>query len=193
MGVPSCYIMYTRDNLDKTLGDVRDENSYLREQLAAQVAKEKNLEGIIGEMRSREYRGLESETVSLPAHEEEIRNLRSDNERLLQLLTAHEEKKVMDEANEEEMRNLRTQNENLLQLLSSQEEKKTAGAQEGASVTPAKTPRTKLNEQLSALRDENKRLRSNLQATQETVGRMSSEINRVRDDYQAVVKDLTDL
>ena len=57
----------------------------------------------------------------------------------------------------------------------------------------AETPRTKLNEQLSALRDENKRLRSNLQATQETVGRMSSEINRVRDDYQAVVKDLSEV
>ena len=80
--------------------------------------------------------------------------------------------------------------------MSSQEEKGSASSSPEAGprgATPAKTPRTKLNEQLSALRDENKRLRSNLQATQETVGRMSSEINRVRDDYQAVVKDLSEV
>ena len=184
-----------RDNMEKSLRDVRDENAYLREELAVQAEKEKNLEGIIGDMRSREYKDLETET-SLPAHEEEIRSLREDNERLLQLLSTQEERKVMDEANEEELRNLRSQNEHLLQLLSSQEEKGSASSSPEAGprgATPAKTPRTKLNEQLSALRDENKRLRSNLQATQETVGRMSSEINRVRDDYQAVVKDLSEV
>ena len=116
-----------RDNMEKSLRDVRDENAYLREELAVQAEKEKNVEGIIGDMRSREYKDLETET-SLPAHEEEIRSLREDNERLLQLLSTQEERKVMDEANEEELRNLRSQNEHLLQLLSSQEEKGSASS-----------------------------------------------------------------
>ena len=194
-------VQVARDNLEKTLGDVSDENTYLREQLSAQADKERNLEGIIGDLRSREYNYKEAET-SLPAHEEEIRSLRTDNERLLQLLSNHEERKVMDQANEEKVRALKAQNEQLLQLMSHQETTKakpekseTSEASEATSGSPlgAKTPRTKLNEQLTALRGENKRLRSNLQATQETVGKMGNEIQRVREEHKAVVKDLTDL
>ena len=194
-------VQVARDNLEKTLGDVSDENTYLREQLSAQADKERNLEGIIGDLRSREYNYKEAET-SLPAHEEEIRSLRTDNERLLQLLSNHEERKVMDQANEEKVRALKAQNEQLLQLMSHQETTKakpekseTSEASEATSGSPlgAKTPRTKLNEQLTALRGENKRLRANLQATQETVGKMGNEIQRVREEYKAVVKDLTDL
>ena len=121
---------------------------------------------------------------------------------MLQLLSNHEERKVVDQANEEEVRALKAQNEQLLQLMSHQETTKakpekseTSEASEATSGSPlgAKTPRTKLNEQLTALRGENKRLRSNLQATQETVGKMGNEIQRVREEYKAVVKDLTDL
>ena len=194
-------VQVARDNLEKTLGDVSDENTYLREQLSAQADKERNLEGIIGDLRSREYNYKEAET-SLPAHEEEIRSLRTDNERLLQLLSNHEERKVMDQANEEKVRALKAQNEQLLQLMSHQETTKakpekseTSEASEATSGSPlgAKTPRTKLNEQLTALSGENKRLRANLQATQETVGKMGNEIQRVREEHKAVVKDLTDL
>ena len=121
---------------------------------------------------------------------------------MLQLLSNHEERKVMDQANEEKVRALKAQNEQLLQLMSHQETTKakpekseTSEASEATSGSPlgAKTPRTKLNEQLTALRGENKRLRANLQATQETVGKMGNEIQRVREEYKAVVKDLTDL
>ncbi|UPQ97518.1 hypothetical protein HOP50_01g08130 [Chloropicon primus] len=142
--------------------NVMDENQMLREQLSAQAGKEKNLEGLILELRSTGYK----EDGALPAYEEEISSLRADNERLLQLLSNLEEKRV--EATSP----------------SSEDDEKPAAAK-----TP-KTPRTKLNEQLAALRSENKRLRSNLQATQETVGRMSTEINRVRDDYEAVTREL---
>lgn len=36
-------VQVARDNLEKTLGDVSDENTYLREQLSAQADKERNL------------------------------------------------------------------------------------------------------------------------------------------------------
>ena len=86
--------------------------------------------------------------------------------------------------------------ENLEGLLASQRERELEREREREKETSRDRERFSTSpavKQLQALKQENQRLRANLEATQATVSRMGNEINQVRSEYQAVVEEFTGL
>ena len=79
------------------------------------------------------------------------------------------------------------------QLVKSSQDSERQSSAQSTPTSGGKSPKSKLLEQLQAVKQENLRLRSNLEATQATVGKMGAEITRVRAEYQAVVEEFTGL
>jgi chromosome segregation ATPase len=156
---------------------------------------------------SKLYSELKETSLAESAHSfgiadatKEIESLRSDNERLIDLLAKAETESTELRVKAEDA----LEDNKALQKAvmasprkgsgsSSSTSRDSAGSTPASKGMPGKSPRGKLQEQLQALKQENLRLRSNLEATQATVGKMGSEINKVRAEYESVVREFTGL
>lgn len=225
--------------LSQNMDDLGAENAHLREQLEGRETKVARLEGIINDLRGKEFASstlggvggggggseggvsgggrpskayndmkmelaqvreeLEKQTVmyetlkSVPQTPEpsssigmadmanEIDALQADNERLIELLAkAESECNALREANVD----ISQENSSLKVALTSTPITAGGSGRDSVQSTPGKSPGSKLQEQMQVLKQENMRLRSNLEATQATVGKLGNEINRVRSEYQ---------
>ena len=114
-----------------------------------------------------------------------------DNERLLELLAKAESDctDLMENNSDMAMQNKELQDA-VTSLSAAANATSGASGSSSARSSPSKSPqRGKLQEQLQALKEENLRLRSNLEVTQATVGKMGSEINKLRTEYHSVAEE----
>ena len=131
--------------------------------------------------------GAES-SAALDAAHHEIEDLRTDNARLLDLVARLDEE--------------RGQLQQEMAALEAQAASRSPGGsppggaatppRPAGSPSPARSPSlVALQGQLQALKAENDRLKSNLEVTQATVGKMGDELTRVRAEYQAAASELS--
>ena len=122
-----------------------------------------------------------SSSIGMADMANEIDALQADNERLIELLAkAESECNALREANVD----ISQENSSLKVALTSTPITAGGSGRDSVQSTPGKSPGSKLQEQMQVLKQENMRLRSNLEATQATVGKLGNEINRVRSEYQ---------
>ena len=185
-------------NSSSALGVIRDENDNLRVRLAQQNETERNLEAIIEDLRKGKF--VESERGEMTVDSSEVYRIELEKARD-ELDRVNSEKQREQQKIEALLSSERETVASLLQQLEERDEQLVKSSQDSerqssAQSTPTsggKSPKSKLLEQLQAVKQENLRLRSNLEATQATVGKMGAEITRVRAEYQAVVEEFTGL
>ena len=170
-------------------GELVSGETLVREQVArAQLEEvEKRAALLDARLASAGRDGAES-SAALDAAHHEIEDLRTDNARLLDLVARLDEE--------------RGQLQQEMAALEAQAASRSPGGsppggaatppRPAGSPSPARSPSSvALQGQLQALKAENDRLKSNLEVTQATVGKMGDELTRVRAEYQAAASELS--